>query len=128
MPIFVVQEHNASHLHWDFRLEINGVLKSWAVPKVPPRKVGVKRLAVLVADHKKSYAKFEGEITSGYGKGTVKIWDKGTYTMVEKTKDKGNWKVIITLQMRGTREAGVVTAIVREQQNLIVVTVEWMDL
>lgn len=88
MPIFVIQEHVATHLHWDFRLEREGVLKSWALPKVPPKKKGLKRLAIQVEDHALSYANFEGEIKEGYGKGTVKIWDKGTYKLEEANPSK----------------------------------------
>jgi len=101
-PIFVVQRHDARRLHYDFRLERDGALASWALPKGVPLEPGQHNLAVHVEDHPLEYATFEGEIPKGqYGAGTVEIWDSGTYELVDEKKDGG-----LTVRLKGKRLNG----------------------
>jgi bifunctional non-homologous end joining protein LigD len=106
-PIFVVQRHDARRLHYDFRLEREGALASWAVPKGIPLEPGSRRLAVHVEDHPLDYASFEGEIPEGqYGAGLVEIWDRGTYELLEEKKDGG-----LTVRLEGERLNGLWTLV-----------------
>jgi bifunctional non-homologous end joining protein LigD len=101
-PVFVVQRHDARRLHYDFRLERDGVLASWAVPKGVPLEPGEQHLAVHVEDHPLEYGSFEGEIPKGnYGAGTVEIWDRGTYELLEEKRDGG-----LTVRLHGDRLQG----------------------
>jgi bifunctional non-homologous end joining protein LigD len=106
-PIFVVQRHDARRLHYDFRLERNGALASWAVPKGIPLEPGQRALAVHVEDHPLEYATFEGEIPKGeYGAGLVEIWDRGTYELVDEKRDGG-----LTVRLHGERLDGIWTLV-----------------
>ncbi len=112
-PIFVVQKHQASTLHYDFRIEVDGVLKSWAIPKGPSLDPKDKRLAVPTEDHPFDYADFEGTIPEGeYGGGTVLIWDEGTYSLLPDKKgelipvQEGLEKGHVTIFLHGKKLKG----------------------
>ncbi len=99
--VYAIQKHEASHLHFDLRLEEEGVLKSWAIPKLPPMEEGTRRLAVETEDHPLGYEDFEGIIPEGeYGAGRVETWDKGTYIQLE----SGPAKRVI--EVRGDKLSG----------------------
>jgi bifunctional non-homologous end joining protein LigD len=101
MSQFVIQKHVARTLHYDFRLERDGVFKSWAVPNGLPDRPGVRHLAIQVEDHSISFGNFEGEIPKGqYGAGTVEIWDRGIYTAHEWNDEK------IVISLEGHRLSG----------------------
>jgi len=101
MPRFVIHKHKAAKLHYDFRLEMDDALKSWAVPKMPSKQADLKRLAIRVEDHRPSYIDFEGVIEEGsYGAGQVEIWDKGNYEIETNRPDK------IVFHLHGKRLKG----------------------
>ena len=100
-PVYVIQEHHAKKLHWDLRFEMDDTLKSWALPKAPPQREGERRLAVQVEDHPIEYALFEGTIPAGtYGAGKVRTWDRGTFEILEKSREK------IVVEIKGDRLRG----------------------
>jgi DNA ligase D-like protein (predicted 3'-phosphoesterase) len=102
MPRFVVQQHDATTLHWDFRLEHEGVLRSWAVPKGPSLDPAVKRLAVAVEDHSLAYGGFEGNVGMGGGSGAVIQWDRGDYELLSGTPDDDHF----TFELHGEKLRG----------------------
>ncbi len=111
--VFVVQEHQARALHYDFRLARGGVLKSWAVPKGIPEEPGIRRLAIQTEDHPLDYGEFEGTIPEGeYGAGTVKTWDKGFYELKIWTEDK------IEFLLKGNRLHGMYVLVKLKQTSL----------
>jgi len=113
---FVVQKHQASHLHYDFRLEMEGVLRSWAVPKGPPLESGVRRLAVQVEDHPIDYIDFAGEIPQGeYGAGSVEIWDKGEFDLEKETADR------LEFSLRGEKLSGSYVLIHTDGKNWLLI-------
>lgn len=113
---FVVQKHQASHLHYDFRLEMDGVLKSWAVPKGVPTVPQVRRLAVQVEDHPVDYIDFSGVIPEGeYGAGTVEVWDRGEFELEKREPDK------LEFRLKGGRLSGGYALIHTRDKNWILI-------
>jgi DNA ligase D-like protein (predicted 3'-phosphoesterase) len=109
---FVVQKHRARSLHYDFRLELGGVLRSWAVPKGPPLEPGIRRLAIQVEDHPVDYIDFAGEIPQGeYGAGSVEIWDKGEFELETESAD------ILEFSLRGEKLSGNYALIRTDDKN-----------
>ncbi len=113
---FVIHRHQARHLHYDFRLEMEGVLKSWAVPKGVPSEPGVRRLAVQVEDHPIDYIDFAGEIPQGqYGAGTVEIWDQGSFRLNREEPDR------LEFTLRGEKLSGDYVLIHTDSKNWLLI-------
>lgn len=113
---FVVHRHQARHLHYDFRLEIEGVLKSWAVPKGVPLEPGVRRLAVQVEDHPVEYIDFAGQIPEGqYGAGIVEIWDKGDFKLSKSESDR------LEFTLRGEKLSGDYVLVHTDSKNWLLI-------
>ena len=109
---FVIHRHQARHLHYDFRLEMGGVLRSWAVPKGPPLEPGIRRLAIQVEDHPLDYIDFAGEIPQGeYGAGSVEIWDKGEFELEQETPNR------LEFSLRGKKLSGSYVLIHTDDKN-----------
>ena len=121
---FVVQEHEATRLHWDFRLEINDILKSWTVPKRPPIKPGVRRLAIEVEDHDLNHLSFEGTIPEGqYGAETVKIWDLGEFEI----ESMNTVKIVIRLFGKKMKERYALVKFRGENKNWLLIKTKTND-
>lgn len=115
MPRFVIHKHAARTLHYDLRLELDGTLRSWAVPKGPPETSGVKRLAVAVDDHPLDYIAFQGTIPEGeYGAGKVEVWDRGTFDLTNNTE------TAIALVFHGNRLDGDYRLIRTKDKNWLI--------
>jgi len=113
---FVIQKHQARRLHYDFRLEIGGVLRSWAVPKGPPLEPGIRRLAVQVEDHPLDYIDFAGQIPPGeYGAGSVEIWDKGEFDLEKEAADR------LEFSLRGSKLSGSYVLIHTDGKNWLLI-------
>ncbi len=113
---FVVQKHQARSLHYDFRLEMRGVLRSWAIPKGPPLEPGIRRLAIQVEDHPIDYLNFVGEIPQGeYGAGSVEIWDRGEFNLEKESAD------ILEFSLRGKKLFGSYALIHTDDKNWLLI-------
>jgi len=124
-PIFVIQKHHARTLHYDLRIEMRGTLKSWAVPKGPPKKIGEKHLAILTENHPIEYAKFEGVIPKGnYGAGKVEIWDSGTIENLKRESLSSSFKKgVIEFRADGKRLKGSYALVHFKEKNWLLIKI-----